>query len=147
MTFIGHGSCSKAVGPVQDFGYGGYSTAVGPVQARLRRCGTQATHSKPSTSNSKTENYSVPRLRSSIGRVPTVANICVVLILHSVGRVPTTADSYAVPKPRSVGRVPATAITDGYYPIRAVTVLMSSYRGNSANLSKLIISFDRGQQL
>jgi len=40
----------------------------GRIQARLRRCGTQATHSMPSTSNSKTENYSVPRPRSSVGR-------------------------------------------------------------------------------
>jgi len=34
--------------------------------------GTQATHRKLSTSNSKTENHSVPRPRSSIGQVPRV---------------------------------------------------------------------------
>jgi len=57
-----------------------------------RRPGTQATHSKPSTSNSKTENYSVPRPCSSVGRVPRVADSCVVPMPHSVGRVPALAN-------------------------------------------------------
>ena len=43
---VTYGSFSKAIGPVQDIGYGSFSKAVGPVQARLCRCGTQATHSK-----------------------------------------------------------------------------------------------------
>jgi len=64
---VTYASFSKTIGPVQDIGYGSYSKAIGPVQARLCRCGTQATHSKPSTSNSKTENYSVPRPCCSIG--------------------------------------------------------------------------------
>ncbi len=76
-----------------------------------------------------------------------MANSCVVQMLHSIGQVPEMADSYAVPRLCNVGLVPGMAIMDGYHLICTMTVLMSSYHGNSVNLSKLIISFDCGQQL
>jgi len=99
----------------------------GHIQARLHRPSTQATHSKPSTSNSQ-QNYLVPRP-------------C------SVGQVPGMADSYSVQRPHSIGQVPGMAVTVGYHLNCAMTVLDEFLPWKLSQESKLIISFDHGQQL
>jgi len=111
----------------------------GHRQARPCRPSTQAKHSELSTSNGR-QNYSVTRPHISVGRVPGTKNGQFVCGTNATQCRPMD-DLYVVPKPCSVGLVPGMAITDGYHPIRAMTVF------NIKKLSKTIQRFGHGMWL